>query len=188
MKVKSSVLLSVAFISRLAAGCVAGSENPRATERPKKGDAVGVAGERGRDLTVAEEIEIDRAEGELVETCMERQGHPYWPAPVANAEQRKVGVYVVDDVDWARRYGYGRPLEIAAEKARRSDPNATYYNALPKKERIRYSRALDGDFGHSISVELPSGGTVETSQKGCFAEARSGSTPTIRPGSGPRRP
>lgn len=172
MKVKSSVLLSVAFISCLAAGCVAGSENPRATERPKKGDAVGVAGERGRDLTVAEEIEIDRAEGELVETCMERQGHPYWPAPVATAEQRKVGVYVVDDVDWARRYGYGRPLEIAAEKARRSDPNATYYNALPKKERIRYSRALDGDFGHSISVELPSGGTVETSQKGCFAEAR----------------
>ncbi|MEV0779570.1 hypothetical protein [Streptomyces sp. NPDC050428] len=172
MKVKSSVLLSVAFIACLAAGCVVGSENPKETEQPRKGEAVDVAGERVRDLTVAEEIEIDRAERELVEKCMERQGHPYWPVPVAGVEQRKVGVYVVDDVDWARRYGYGRPLEIAAEKARRSDPNAAYYNALPKKERIRYSRALEGDFADTISVELPAGGTVQTPREGCLAEAR----------------
>lgn len=172
MKVKSSVLLSAAFIACLAAGCVVESDNSKDTERTQKGEAVDVAGERVRDLTVAEEIEIDRAEEELVGKCMERQGHPYWPAPVPGIEQRKAGVYVVDDVDWARRYGYGRPFDIAAEEARRSDPGVSYPNALPKRERIRYSRALDGDFGDVITAELPSGGTIRTPREGCYAEAQ----------------
>jgi hypothetical protein len=172
VKVKSPVLLSVAFIACLAAGCVVESENPKDTERPQKGEAVGVAGEQLRDLTVAEEIEIDRAEEELVEKCMERQGHRYWPGPVASIAERKAGAYVVDDVDWARRYGYGRPFDIAAEETRRSHPNVTYHNALPEQERIRYSLALDGDFDDVISVGLPSGGTIRTPREGCHVEAR----------------
>lgn len=172
VKGKSSVLLSVALIACLVAGCEAESGNPKDMERPQKGEVVGGAGEQVRDLTVAEEVEVDRAEEELVENCMERQGHPYWPAPVASVAERKAGAYVVDDVEWARRYGYGRPFDIAAEKARRSHPNVTYHNALPEQERIRYSRALDGDFDDAISVGLPSGGTIRTPREGCHVEAQ----------------
>jgi hypothetical protein len=172
VKKKSTVLLSAALIACLVAGCGVGSGNPKEMERPQKREAVGVAGKQVRDLTVAEEVEVDRAEEKLVEKCMERQGHPYWPVPVAGIEQRKAGVYVVDDVDWARRYGYGRPFDIAAEEAQRSSPNATYHNSLPKQERIRYSRALGGDFEDDISVELPAGGTVRAPREGCIAEAQ----------------
>ncbi|MBA2947935.1 hypothetical protein [Streptomyces himalayensis] len=172
MKEKSTVLLSAALIACLVAGCGVGSGNPKEMERPQKGEAVGMAGKQVRDLTVAEEVEVDRAEEKLVEKCMERQGHRYWPAPVASIAERKAGAYVVDDVDWARRYGYGRPFDIAAEEARRSHPSVTYPNALPEQEHIRYSRALDGDFDDVISVELPSGGTTRTPRDGCYAEAR----------------
>jgi hypothetical protein len=172
VKEKSTILLSAALIACLVAGCGVGSGNPKEMERPQKGEAVGVAGKQVRDLTVAEEVEVGRAEEKLVEKCMERQGHRYWPAPVASIAERKAGAYVVDDVDWARRYGYGRPFDIAAEEARRSHPSVTYPNALPEQERIRYSRALDGDFDDVISVELPSGGTTRTPREGCYAEAR----------------
>ncbi len=172
MKEKSSVLLSAALIACLAVGCGIGSGNPKDMERPQKGEAVGAAGKQVRDLTVAEEVEVDRGEEELVEKCMERQGHRYWPRPEASVAERKTGAYVVDDIDWARRYGYGRPFDIAAEETRRSHPNVTYHNALPKQERIRYSLALYGDFNDDISVELPSGGTIRTPREGCYAEAR----------------
>ncbi|MER7663939.1 MULTISPECIES: hypothetical protein [unclassified Streptomyces] len=172
MKEKSSALLCTALIACLAVGCGIGSGNPKDMERPQKGEAVGAAGEQVRDLTVAEEVEVDRAEEKLIEKCMERRGHRYWPGPVASIAERKAGAYVVDDVDWARRYGYGRPFDIAAEKTRRSHPNVTYHNALSEQERIRYSLALDGDFDDNISVELPSGGTIRTPRQGCHVEAR----------------
>lgn len=162
MREKSAVLVSAAFIACLLVGCMAESGN-------SKDD---VAGKQVRDLTVAEEVEVDRAEEKLVEQCMERQGHRYWPVPVAGIAERKAGAYVVDDVDWARKYGYGRSFDIAAEEVRRSHPSITYPNSLPEQERIRYSRALDGDFGDAISVDLPAGGTVRTPRGGCYVEAR----------------
>ncbi|MEV0223250.1 hypothetical protein [Streptomyces sp. NPDC050704] len=172
MKKKTSALLSAALIACLVVGCEAESGNPKDMAQPQKGEAAGAAGEQVRDLTVAEEVEVDRAVEELVEKCMERQGHRYWPGPVAGVAERKAGAYVVDDVEWARRYGYGRPFRIAAEETRRSHPNVTYHNALPEQERIRYSLALDGDFDDDISLELPSGGTVRTPREGCYVEAR----------------
>lgn len=171
MKGKSS-FLSAALIACLVAGCGAGSGNRNDMERPQKGEVVGGAGGQVGDLTVAEEVEVDLAEEKLVEKCMERKGHPYWPAPVAGIAERKAGAYVVDDVDWARRYGYGRTFDIAAEEARRSHPGVTYPNSLPEQERIRYSRALDGDFDDLISAELPAGGATRTPREGCYADAR----------------
>ncbi|MEU9732102.1 hypothetical protein [Streptomyces sp. NPDC048002] len=163
MRGRTSLLLSTVFLMCLTAGCAAGSG-----ERP---DAAGPS-TPPRDLTLAEEVEIDRAEDVLVRRCMQRQGFRYWPGPVAGVDERKAGRYVVDDVGWARRYGYGRPFDVAAEEDRRSHPNITYPNALPQERRIRYSLALDGDFDDTITVDLPSGGSVRTPRTGCHAEAR----------------
>ncbi|MFJ3040186.1 MULTISPECIES: hypothetical protein [Streptomyces] len=121
---------------------------------------------------MAEEVEVDRAEQALVTRCMQRRGFRYWPLPVLSVQARKVGAYVVDDVAWARQYGYGRSFDAAAQRANRSHPNITYVKGLPKKERVRYSRALDGTFTHTITTELPSGGSVRTPRDGCYAQAR----------------
>ncbi|WP_410534709.1 hypothetical protein [Streptomyces sp. KL2] len=172
MRVKKTVLLSIALTSCLATGCTTENGRPTDMARPNQEKAAAEPGTPVRDLTVAEEVEIDRAEEVLVRQCMQSQGFRYWPGPVAGIAERKAGGYVVDDVNWARRYGYGRSFDIAAEKARRSHPNITYANALPEKERIRYSRALDGDFDDTLTVELPSGGSVRTPRTGCYAEAR----------------
>ena len=74
---------------------------------------------------------------------MQRQGFRYWPVPVASVAERKVGAYAVDDIGWARQYGYGRPFDTAAMKTHRDHPNITYATALPKKERLRLSPVTD---------------------------------------------
>ncbi|MGW7278055.1 hypothetical protein ACWGIV_07035 [Streptomyces sp. NPDC054844] len=172
MRGKKAILLSVALVLCLTAGCETGSGSPTGTERPHQEKAAAEPGTPVRDLTAAEEVEIDRAEEELVRRCMRREGFHYWAGPVAGIAERKAGGYVVDDVEWARRYGYGRSFDVAAEKARRSHPNITYAAALPEKQRVRYSRALDGDFDDTLTVELPSGGSVRTPRTGCYAKAR----------------
>ncbi|MGW0828338.1 hypothetical protein [Streptomyces sp. NPDC002845] len=169
---KISVGLSAVLIACLTTGCQTGGEGPEDGARPQQGKAAAAPEARIRDLTLAEEVEIDRAEDGLVRQCMQRRGFRYWPSPVAGVAERKVGGYVIDDVDWARRYGYGRLFDIAAENARRSHPNITYANALPEPKRIRYSLALDGDFDDTLTAELPSGGSVRTPRTGCYAEAR----------------
>lgn len=167
------MLLSVAFLSCLAAGCSSTDiGSPADAGRPHQKDAASARGAPLRDLTSAEEVEIDRAEQDLVLQCMQRQGFRYWPVPVASVAERKVGAYVVDDISWARQYGYGRPFDTAAMKTHSDHPNITYANALPKKERVRYSRALDGNFTGTITAELPSGGSVRTPRDGCYAQAR----------------
>ncbi|MBM7437313.1 hypothetical protein [Streptomyces sp. HB132] len=127
-----------------------------------------------RDLTVPEEMEIEYAEYALVKKCMENKGFTYWVGPVAGVDARRAGRYVNDDVAWAKKYGYGRPFDEAAEKDRREHPNVRYPNALPRKDRIRYNTALNGDYDDVLRVGLPTGGTIETPREGCWAEARTG--------------
>ncbi|MBV7254074.1 hypothetical protein [Streptomyces sp. S-2] len=160
MRGKKSLPLVVLLLV-LTAGCAGGT-----------GEHAAGSGTRARELTLAEEAAIDRAEDTLVGACMRREGFRYWPGPVPGVAERKAGRYVVDDVDWARRYGYGRSFDLAAEKARVGHPNVTYANALPARERVRYSHALDGDLDDAVTVSLPSGGTVATPRTGCYAEAR----------------
>lgn len=172
MRGKRKVLLAVVLLGCLATGCGTDAPSPAAGTGRQHQEGAGMYGPPLRDLTPAEEVETDRAEQDLVMRCMRRQGFRYWPGRVAGVAERRLGAYVVDDVAWARRYGYGRPFDIAAEKAQRDDPNVRYANALPEKERVRYSRALDGHFSDSITAELPSGGSVRTPRDGCYARAR----------------
>ncbi|MFD6274497.1 hypothetical protein ACFWFI_02730 [Streptomyces sp. NPDC060209] len=166
------MLLLVALSSCLAAGCSPDPGSPADNDRPQQKKAASPQGPPHRDLSPAEEIEVDRAEQDLVTQCMQRQGFRYWPLPVLSAPARKVGAYVVDDVAWAHQYGYGRSFDNAAQKANRDHPNITYVEALPKKERVRYSRSLDGTFTNTITIDLPSGGSVRTPRGGCYAQAK----------------
>ncbi|MDQ0775269.1 hypothetical protein QF026_003735 [Streptomyces aurantiacus] len=132
-----------------------------------------VAAAELRDLTVEEEIEVERAEQKLLKACMAEKGFPYWEIPVPVVDERRAGLYVMDDVRWAKKYGYGRVFQEKAEKIRLTHPTVTYQNKLPKEKRAAYSRALDGDWRDAMKVELPGDvGTVETPRGGCANEAR----------------
>ncbi len=163
----ASVWLGAIVAAAAVAGCAAGGEGSARGE----GRQVG-AGEV-RDLTDAEQIVVDRATQLLVRECMEEAGFRYWPEPVAGVDERRGGGYVLDDVGWARRHGYGTRLQEKALAAQKNDRNHAYANALPEARRVRYSKTLDGDPSAAVlTVELPAGGTVQTPRHGCRAEAK----------------
>jgi hypothetical protein len=127
----------------------------------------------GRELTDAEQVLVERAEELLVRRCMEREGFKYWMGRVPSVPERQSYGYVLDDVGWAEKYGYGTQLRQEAEEARLNDRNIAYDNALPEARRIHYSKALDGrPSSDMLSVELPGGGTIETPRGGCRADAK----------------
>lgn len=166
------IAVAAAAFACTVAGCgTDGNGAAEADKRPKSRVAE-ISDSDLRDLTVAEEMEIEYAEHALVKKCMENKGFSYWVGPVASADARRAYRYVNDDVAWAKKYGYGRPFDEAAEKDRREHPNVRYPNALPRKDRIRYNTALNGDYDDVLRVDLPVGGTIETPREGCWAEAR----------------
>ncbi|MBB5803293.1 hypothetical protein F4560_003061 [Saccharothrix ecbatanensis] len=125
-----------------------------------------------RDLTDAEQIVVEHAEQLLVKRCMERDGFQYSVGPVPSLEQRQGNGYVLSDVDWARKHGYGRKLDEEIEKIALGDPNAAHANTLPQPDLVRYQERLDGVPAQGVlSVDLPTGGTIRTIQGGCRREA-----------------
>ncbi|MZE75529.1 hypothetical protein [Streptomyces xinghaiensis] len=171
-RISGSVCASVLFIgvAVTTAGCSAATDDPAGSGQPHDTAGPGVP---ERELTDAEHILVQRAEQILTKECMKKAGFSYWIGPLPTVDDLKGGRYVLTDVEWARKYGYGGQLEKKSEKARLNDPNAAYANALPEAERIRYSRTLDGDPSKGVlSVELPAGGTVQTPREGCWAETR----------------
>lgn len=125
-----------------------------------------------RDLTYAEQATVERGEEILVKKCMEEKGFPYWTGPVASVADRQGNGYVLTDVAWAKKHGYGRELDERAERARRGDRNTAYARTLGKRDLVRYNTALDGTPSHGVvKVDLPLGGTVWTPRDGCRATA-----------------
>ncbi|MFJ6917970.1 hypothetical protein ACIQUX_28975 [Streptomyces sp. NPDC101133] len=154
-----------AVVLTAAVGC--GASGATGPARPT------ASGAPARDLTTAEEIVLERAEELLVQRCMREAGFSFWPGPVAGAAQRKGFGYVLDDVGWAEKYGYGGQLAKKAEQARHGGPNASYLNSLPRTRRTRYDAALGGRLSDdALTAELPQGGTVRTPRDGCRATAQ----------------
>ncbi|MFJ6074289.1 hypothetical protein ACIQFU_26245 [Streptomyces sp. NPDC093065] len=156
---------ATAVVLMAAVGC----GGPGATGPARPTDGSGPV----RDLTTAEEAVLDRAEGLLVRQCMAEAGFSFWPAAEDGTAEREGFGYVLDDVGWARKYGYGGQFAKKAEKARRSGPNVSYLNSLPRNRRMRYDATLGGRLAEdALTVELPQGGTVRTPRDGCRAAAQ----------------
>lgn len=114
---------------------------------------------------------LDLAEQLLIRACMARHGFPLWlGAPPPEDEQRKFP-YVVDDVDWARRHGFGGGIVAAAQARRRDDPNQRYFEDLPPARRAAALVALNGARPEGLEARLPSGGVVRRSAESCRSEA-----------------
>ncbi|GHH76473.1 hypothetical protein GCM10017772_35220 [Promicromonospora soli] len=126
-----------------------------------------------RAVTDAEQVLVDKARELLIEDCMAAEGFRYRPVPVAGVEERQGSGYVLDDVGWAREHGYGTELQDRLVAILQDDTNNAYANALPKAERLRYSKALDGDASADmLTAELPMGGAIQTPADSCVAHAK----------------
>ncbi|MEU9228052.1 hypothetical protein AB0D40_27215 [Streptomyces massasporeus] len=157
----ATVLLALALT---LTGC-GPAEKPAAETRP--------AAPEGASLTEAQLAVIDRAELVLTKKCMARHGHPYWVAPSMRADELRAPGYVLDDVGWARRHGYGGRIQQKALATKRHDRNITYRAGLSEAEARAYVRALSGGPGTPLlTTPLPGGGKVRASNGGCEAEAR----------------
>uniref|UniRef100_A0AAU3GKM9 Uncharacterized protein n=1 Tax=Streptomyces sp. NBC_01401 TaxID=2903854 RepID=A0AAU3GKM9_9ACTN len=112
---------------------------------------------------------LDVAEQLLERDCLEKQGFRFWVVPKAPA--RRSFPYVVDDIAWARKHGYGSRLRADLEKAGSADPNRTYFGSLPPDRRAALAAALNGPRPTGLRATLPSGIEVSHSDQGCTAEA-----------------
>lgn len=157
-------VISLLLVSAVVTGCGSAQNTPT---------TAGPASATGsRQLTDAEQLRISDAQQRLIGACMRRQGFEFWEAERATlAESRTLG-YVLDDVDWARTYGYGSRIYAKEAAARASNPNLAYRKGLSEQRREAYDDALDEGFdAPMITVEIPGGGTLSKRMGGCVAGA-----------------
>ncbi|MCH0543283.1 hypothetical protein I3F58_27780 [Streptomyces sp. MUM 203J] len=167
-----------ATVAGLAVTGCADTGNPSGPVRPRSHAASGNApnqdrAPQGRELDDSERILLQRAEQTLVKRCMEKAGFTYWVGPLPTVDDLKGGGYVLTDVEWARKHGYGSRLDEKAQAAQRNDRNHAYANALPRQEYVRYSRTLEGGpSSKMLTVELPTGDIIRTPRESCLADAK----------------
>ncbi|WP_328501898.1 hypothetical protein OG828_20005 [Streptomyces sp. NBC_00457] len=152
-----SACASVVIVAAATAGCGTEAE----------------PGGHGRELTAAEEVVVRRAEQMLVKECMEEKGFKYWVGALPAVDDLKGDGAFLTDVGWAKRHGYGSRLQKKAQNVHRDDRNNAYAKTLPREERARYSDTLLGSMSSgTLTAELPTGTTVQTSRDSCLADAK----------------
>jgi hypothetical protein len=157
-------LVGLLLASVVMTGCGSAQQTSR--------DTAAHPGENPPPLTDAEQWRISDAQQRLIASCMDRQGFRYWEAERLSLDESRTLGYVLDDVGWARRHGYGSRIEAKDEAARQSNPNVAYRARLPEQRRKAYDEALDdGLDAPLVTVEVPGGGTFRKRVGGCVAEA-----------------
>ncbi|MEU5780925.1 hypothetical protein [Micromonospora lupini] len=115
---------------------------------------------------------LARAESLLTRDCMTRAGFQMWLGTPPPADELLSFPYVVDDVEWARRHGFGSDLVATVDARRRADPNQRYVNGLPPERREAFLSALNGARPEGLEARLPSGGVMRRSAEGCTSDAQ----------------
>ncbi|MEU5431397.1 hypothetical protein AB0H73_38145 [Streptomyces olivoreticuli] len=124
-----------------------------------------------REPTEKEKELLHKAGQLLLRDCMRRKGFEYRTFernPVADAREFP---YVIDDVDWARRHGYGSDIERAMQEIRRNDVNQHYFQGLPAERRAAALAAANGARPQGLTARTPDGMTMTRSSAGCQSEA-----------------
>ncbi|MDF5751250.1 hypothetical protein [Spongiactinospora sp. TRM90649] len=112
---------------------------------------------------------LHQAEQILVRDCMARRNLEYRPIPRTQVPDMESFPYVVDDVKWAQRNGYGRAERQALDKAAGS--STRYYRTFSGAQRQTWLIAYHGDRSSPLTARLPTGGTIGHSGNGCAAQA-----------------
>ncbi|MEU4531604.1 hypothetical protein AB0F49_25590 [Micromonospora ureilytica] len=113
-----------------------------------------------------------RAESLLTRDCMIRAGFRMWLGTPPPADELLSFPYVVDDIAWARKHGFGSDLVEAVDTRRRANPNQRYVSGLSPERREAYLATLNGARPEGLEARLPSGGVMRRSAEGCTSEAQ----------------
>lgn len=131
------------------------------------------SGPRPEALTWQQELRVTDAQQRLTKQCMKRHGFDYWEDRRLTLEESRPVRYVQDDVEWARKYGYGGRIDAKSQKVRESNPIGTYRQSLSASRRTAFDIALDGgDDARTLTAPLPGGGgEIRKRLGGCTEEA-----------------
>lgn len=122
----------------------------------------------GRPVAASDDELLRQATERLIGRCMARHGFAYNEQPPDPPWARSFP-YVVDDVAWARKYGYGNvPRGRDAEER---DANFANLEKLTPDQQEAWHRTLMGS-GRQLTVEIPDRGRLSAPDNGCVAEAR----------------
>jgi hypothetical protein len=124
-----------------------------------------------RPLTETEEALLYDAEQVLVRDCMARDGFRIWITTYDDQPEPERFPYVVDDIDWASRHGYGTELRRSADAQAAADPNKAYFDNLPAEDRKAAVAALNGTGPGRVETVLPTGGLLARYDNGCTSQA-----------------
>lgn len=152
-----------------------------ACSAPDEGAALPAGPERPPpEVTAGEARVLWDAEQALVRDCMARHGFKYWAVPRNSIPENQEFPYVVDDLGWARRHGYGSDISRRIDRLREQNPNRRYLNSLPRQRRAAAFVALYGvpprpsaatRRPDQLEARLPTGAVVRRSAVSCTSEA-----------------
>ncbi|GAA2080709.1 hypothetical protein [Actinomadura alba] len=156
--------LTVAAAAGIALGVmagwvVAGNGTGAAEDAPSAGD---------RPVAATDDELLHRASERLIARCMARHGFAYAEQPPPSSTEPDFR-YVLDDVGWARKHGYGTLL--GRPGAGGKDANVGNLEKLTPERQNAWHRTLMGS-GRQLVVDLPRMGRLSAPDNGCTAEAR----------------
>lgn len=161
-----SLCAVVAATAAVTTGCAGGDGGDGG------GRAQGDSRPRPKALTWQQELRVSDAQQRLTSQCMKRHGFTYWEDRSLTLEESRPVRYVQDDVEWARKYGYGGRIDAKNQKVRESNPIGTYRQSLTPSRRAAFDVALDGgDDASMLTAPLPGGGEIRKRLGGCTEEA-----------------
>lgn len=114
---------------------------------------------------------LHTAEQVLLRDCMRHAGFQMWISPQDPVPEARDFPYVLDDIDWARRHGYGSDIERELIAAKKNDPNQRYFQSLPPERRAAALIAVNGERPEGLTATTPDGATLKRSDKGCRTNA-----------------
>ncbi|WP_081235574.1 hypothetical protein [Streptomyces viridosporus] len=162
MRRRHKVATAIAGIVTVALGAV-GLTNAQPQTLPQQPHALS---EGEKDL-------LHEAEEVLTRSCMAGKGFRTWVVPRRPVPDDREFPYVIDDVEWASRHGYGSDISTQRDKVRAFDPNRRYFAGLASSKRQRALDALHGEkTGKRISIQSPNGMTISRMDGGCAADAQ----------------
>lgn len=124
-----------------------------------------------REPTRQERSALHRAEQILLRNCMRRHGFEYRMVAENPVPQAREFPYVLDDVAWAEKHGYGSDLQRAVARSRTTDPNQHYFRSLGPERRAAALEAAHGARPVGVTARTPDGMVLTRSDQGCQSEA-----------------
>ncbi|MEK8103944.1 hypothetical protein NKG94_00465 [Micromonospora sp. M12] len=166
-----AVVAVAAVALPLAASSIAAARSGSTSAGPASAIATPPDPVPAAPVSVEERRVLDRAEALLTRDCMTRAGFQLWLVQPPSADELRTFPYLVDDVAWARKHGFGSDVVEAMSARRLADPNQRYVDGL--------SRTQGGGAGHAQrrppggpGGTAPLGRAMRRSAEGCTSEAQ----------------